>query len=135
MTSTPSPLPSLNDPHVLAEITAMSDRYEKALGDNALEELDALFYDGPETIRYGVGENLYGFSEIQAFRRARTGGSPPRDVLRRVITTIGQNVATVDLEFRRRGGQKTGRQSQTWIRTPEGWKILAAHVSLMADVS
>lgn len=113
----------------------MSDRYEKALGDNALEELDALFYDGPETIRYGVGENLYGFSEIQAFRRARTGGSPPRDVLRRVITTIGQNVATVDLEFRRRGGQKTGRQSQTWIRTPEGWKILAAHVSLMADVS
>lgn len=129
------PVLVLNDPLVLAEISAMSDQYEKALADNALEELDALFYDGPETVRYGVGENLYGFGEIQAFRRARTGGSPPRDVLRRVITAIGPDVATVDLEFSRHGGQNIGRQSQTWIRTLRGWKVLAAHVSLMAEGS
>lgn len=110
----------------------MSDRYERALGDNALHELDRLFYDGPETVRYGVGENLYGFDEIQAFRRNRTGGSPPREVLRRVITVIGRDVATVDLEFRRIGAERIGRQSQTWFRTPKGWKIIDAHVSLMS---
>ncbi|WP_040509729.1 oxalurate catabolism protein HpxZ [Gluconobacter morbifer] len=125
----------LNDPQTVAEVTALSDRYEKALGENDLPILDALFYDGPETVRYGVGENLYGFDEIQAFRKRRPGGSPPRDVLRRVVTAIGTDVAVVDLEFRRKGGTKTGRQSQTWFRTPQGWKILAAHVSLMADMS
>lgn len=126
-----NPFPALNDPQVLTDVTVMSDRYEKALGENILHELDALFYDGAETVRYGVGENLYGFEEIQAFRRARTGGSPPREVLRRVITAVGQDVATVDLEFRRIGTEKIGRQSQTWFRTPDGWKIIAAHVSLM----
>nr|WP_283091789.1 oxalurate catabolism protein HpxZ [Gluconobacter sp. Dm-62] len=125
----------MNDPQVLAEVTEMSDRYEKALGDNILHELDALFYDGAETVRYGVGENLYGFQEIQAFRRGRTGGSPPREVLRRVITAVGQDVATVDLEFRRIGAERIGRQSQTWFRTTDGWKIIAAHVSLMGTGS
>ena len=127
--------PVLNRPEIVAELTAMSDRYEKALGDNNLPELDALFYHGPETVRYGVGETLYGFDEIAAFRRNRTGGSPPRDVLRQHITAIGTDVGTVDLEFRRHGGTRIGRQSQTWIRTPDGWKIIAAHVSLMADIS
>ncbi len=127
--------PALNDPQVCVEVTAMSDRYEKALSENILHELDAFFYEGAETVRYGVGENLYGFEEIQAFRRARAGGSPPREVLRRVITAVGQDVATVDLEFRRIGAEKIGRQSQTWFRTPDGWKIIAAHVSLMGTGS
>ncbi|MBF0854333.1 oxalurate catabolism protein HpxZ [Gluconobacter wancherniae] len=125
----------LNDPETLAEITSLADLYEKALGDNDLGTLDALFHDGPETVRYGVGENLYGFEEIHDFRKRRPGGSPPRKVLRRVITAIGRDVAVVDLEFQRLGGTKIGRQSQTWFRTGQGWKILAAHVSLMADVS
>lgn len=128
-------VPVLNDPAIVSEITAMSDLYETALGENRLETLDRLFYDGPETVRYGVGENLYGADEIAAFRRARTGGSPPRTVLRRVITAIGPDVGTVDLEFQRAGSARTGRQSQTWIRTADGWKVIAAHVSLMADIS
>ncbi|GAB6968108.1 oxalurate catabolism protein HpxZ [Komagataeibacter kakiaceti JCM 25156] len=127
--------PELNRPETVAELTAMSDRYETALGTNDIAELDTLFYHGPETVRYGVGETLYGFNEIAAFRRNRTGGSPPRDVLRRHITAIGTDTGTVDLEFRRHGGERIGRQSQTWIRTPQGWKIIAAHVSLMADIS
>lgn len=127
--------PELNRPEILAELAAISDRYEAALGSNDIPELDALFYQGPETVRYGVGEMLYGFAEIAAFRRQRAGGSPPRDVLRRHITAIGTDAGTVDLEFRRHGGTRIGRQSQTWIRTPEGWKIIAAHVSLMADIS
>jgi hypothetical protein len=131
----PATGPVLNDPTVLAEITAISDLYEKALGENDIATLDALFHDGPETVRYGVGENLYGAEEIAAFRRARPGGSPPRDVLRRVITAIGSDIATVDLEFLRKGGTKIGRQSQTWIKTPAGWRVIAAHVSLMADQS
>ncbi|ATU73349.1 DUF4440 domain-containing protein [Komagataeibacter rhaeticus] len=127
--------PELNRPDIVAELAAVSDRYETALGSNDIPVLDALFYQGPETVRYGVGEMLYGFDEIAAFRRNRPGGSPPRDVLRRHITTIGTDMGTVDLEFRRHGGTRIGRQSQTWIRTPDGWKIIAAHVSLMADVS
>ncbi|MCE2566093.1 oxalurate catabolism protein HpxZ [Komagataeibacter sp. FNDCF1] len=125
----------LNHPEIVAELAAMSDRYETALGRNDIPELDTLFYHGPETVRYGVGETLYGFAEIAAFRRNRAGGSPPRDVLRRHITAIGTDTGTVDLEFRRHGGTRIGRQSQTWIRTPDGWKIIAAHVSLMADIS
>lgn len=132
---TQAPCPVLNDPDVLREITQMSDRYEHALGQNRLSELDALFHDGPETVRYGVGENLYGLEEIREFRRNRTGGSPERQVLRRVINAIGKDTATVDLEFRRTGSDRIGRQSQTWFRTPEGWKIIAAHVSLMGTTS
>ncbi|MQR99063.1 oxalurate catabolism protein HpxZ [Gluconobacter aidae] len=132
---TSSGFPLLNDPDILRDITVLSDRYERALGENDLRELDRLFYDGPETVRYGVGENLYGFEEIKAFRSNRTGGSPPREVLRRVITVIGRDAATVDLEFRRIGAERIGRQSQTWFRTPEGWKIIAAHVSLMGTGS
>ncbi|MBF0862622.1 oxalurate catabolism protein HpxZ [Gluconobacter kanchanaburiensis] len=127
--------PVLNDPDVLREIRQMSDHYEQALGQNRLPELDALFHDGPETVRYGVGENLYGSEEIREFRRNRTGGSPERQVLRRVINAIGKDTATVDLEFRRAGSDRIARQSQTWFRTPEGWKIIAAHVSLMGTTS
>lgn len=123
----------LDDQKIVEEIMDLSDRYERALGDNDLMALDGFFWEGPEVVRYGVGENLYGTEEIAAFRRARQGGSPPRKVLRRHIATVGDATAVVSLEFQREGSQKIGRQMQTWVRTPEGWKILAAHVSIMAE--
>lgn len=122
-----------NAPALVAEITALSDAYEKALGENDLVALDAFFHEGPETVRYGVGENLYGAEEIAAFRRARSGGSPPRKVLRRAITILGETSAVVSLEFQREGSTRIGRQMQTWVLTDKGWKIIAAHVSLMAE--
>lgn len=125
----------INDPQTLAEVQAASDRYEAALMANDLEELDRLFHPAAETIRYGVGENLYGIEEIRAFRKQRSGGSPPRENLRREITAYGSDMATVNLEFRRVGGTRIGRQSQTWIHTEEGWRIVAAHVSLMESFS
>ncbi|MFT8366184.1 MAG: AtzH-like domain-containing protein, partial [Gluconobacter cerinus] len=115
----------LNEPKILAEVSGLADLYEKALGENDLQTLDDLFYAGPETVRYGVGENLYGIEEIREFRKQRPGGSPPRDVLKRVVTAIGQDAAVVDLEFPRRGGSKIGRQSQTGFRTQTGLQILA----------
>lgn len=111
------------------------DRYEAALMENDLDAMDALFWDDPLTLRYGVGENLHGIGEIRAFRKARTGGSPPRTVLRREIVTFGTDLGTCNLEFQRQGGTKIGRQSQTWLRTETGWKVASAHVSLMADGS
>ncbi|OUI86389.1 oxalurate catabolism protein HpxZ [Acetobacter tropicalis] len=118
-----------------AEITALSDAYERALAENDVVALDQFFFDGPETVRYGVGENLYGTEEIAAFRRARKGGSPPRTMLRRVVTVLGEDAAVVSLEFQRTGSSKIGRQMQTWFRSPQGWKIIAAHVSLMVEHS
>ncbi|MCX2561347.1 oxalurate catabolism protein HpxZ [Acetobacter farinalis] len=123
----------LNPPALVATITALSDAYETALGENALTTLDAFFYEGPETVRYGVGENLYGAEEIAEFRRARTGGSPPRRILKRVVTVLGDTAAVVSLEFQREGSPRIGRQMQTWMLTDQGWKIIAAHVSLMAE--
>jgi Protein of unknown function (DUF3225) len=123
----------IDDPAIVAEVSAMADRYEVALMANDVDTLDGLFHDAPETIRYGVGEVLYGFAEIASFRQGRAGGSPQRRVLRRVVTTFGPDLATVNLEFQREGATRIGRQSQTWIRTDAGWKITCAHVSLMAD--
>jgi 1-carboxybiuret hydrolase subunit AtzH-like protein len=127
--------PVINDPAVLGEVTAAFARYEDALMRNDVAVLDALFFNSPHTVRYGVGENLYGFDEIAAFRVARSGGSPARTVLRTAITTYGRDFATTNIEFRREGGSRIGRQSQSWVRTGEGWKIVAAHVSLMSDGS
>ncbi|NKK72834.1 oxalurate catabolism protein HpxZ [Rhizobium leguminosarum bv. viciae] len=121
----------VNLPAVIAEVTVLCDAYETALMANDLDTLDALFWSSGETLRYGVAENLYGIAEIRAFRVGRSGGSPQRDVLRRVITTHGTDVATCNLEFIRPATGTRGRQSQTWIRTAGGWKIAAAHVSLM----
>ncbi len=121
----------IDDPAVVAEVTKACDRYEAALMANDLDTLDALFHAAPTTLRYGVGENLYGIDQIRAFRKGRAGGSPQRTVIRRVITTYGDEFATSNLEFRREGAERIGRQSQTWMRTPEGWRIVAAHVSLM----
>lgn len=121
----------INKPAVLAELTAACDAYEAALMGNDLEAMDALFWESPQTLRYGVGEMLYGIEEIRAFRKARPGGSPQREVLRREITSFGDDMGVSNLEFRRAGGDRIGRQSQTWMKTAEGWKVVAAHVSLM----
>ncbi|MCS4243349.1 MULTISPECIES: oxalurate catabolism protein HpxZ [Rhizobium/Agrobacterium group] len=121
----------VNLPDVIAEVTILCDAYEVALMANDLDTLDALFWSASETLRYGIAENLYGIEEIRAYRVGRTGGSPQRDVLRRVITTHGTDVATCNLEFIRPATGTRGRQSQTWIRTVDGWKIAAAHVSLI----
>ncbi|MFT9399473.1 AtzH-like domain-containing protein [Acetobacter sp.] len=122
-------------PELRQTLSALSDAYEQALGANDLEKLDSFFYDGPEVVRYGVGENLYGAEQIAAFRRNREGGSPPRTVLRRSITPLSLHAAVISLEFQRQGSQSIGRQTQTWINTNTGWKILAAHVSIMKDYS
>lgn len=125
----------VNDPAVLAEVSAAFARYERALAENDVATLDALFLEAPETVRYGVGENLYGFEEIAAFRRTRQGGSPPRVVLRSAIATWGRDFATTSIEFRRQTGSRIGRQSQSWVRTRQGWRIVSAHVSLIAETS
>jgi len=123
--------PEINRPDVLAEVTAAFARYEDALVHNKVEVLDALFWDSPHTLRYGATENLYGADEIAAFRAARPSQGLMRALLRTVITTYGSDFATANCEFRREGGARTGRQSQTWMRTAQGWRVVAAHVSLL----
>jgi hypothetical protein len=122
----------INLPEVLADVSAAFARYERALVSNDVAVLDELFWNSPHTLRYGVGENLYGYDEIQAFRAGRPAVGLAREVLRTVITTYGTDFATANIEFRREGAARTGRQSQTWARMPEGWRVVAAHVSLIA---
>ena len=124
---------TVNDPQVLAEVQAAFAAYEQALMANDVPALDALFWASPQVLRYGVGETLYGQDEIAAFRRARPGGSPQRTLTRTVITTFGNDYATANTEFVREGSTRIGRQSHAWVRLPEGWRIVAAHVSMMAD--
>jgi Protein of unknown function (DUF3225) len=121
----------INLPEVLAEVTTQFNRYEAALISNDVAVLDELFWDSPHTLRYGVGENLYSYQAICEFRASRPGQGLSRTVLRTVITTYGHDFATANIEFRRVGGDKTGRQSQTWMRTPAGWRVVTAHVSLL----
>jgi len=123
----------VNEPDVLSEVTAAVDAYETALMANEVEALDGFFRDAPETVRYGVAENLYGFKAIAAFRIGRSGGSPMRSRLRTEITTFGRDFAIANVEFLREGAKSAGRQSQAWIRTELGWKIVSAHVSLLQD--
>ncbi len=130
--TTPSPDHAINLPEVLAEVTAVFAQYEHALVHNEVEVLDALFWNSPHTLRYGAGENLYGFDAIQAFRKARPAQGLARTVLKTAITTYGRDFATTNIEFQREGSAKVGRQSQTWLRLPEGWKVVSAHVSLMS---
>ena len=119
-------------PDVLAEVTAAFDRYERALGDNDVATLDALFRADPSTIRYGGGENLYGFAEIEAFRAARSPVGLARSISKTVITTYGRDMAVASTLFHRASSPgKVGRQMQTWVRFPDGWHVVAAHVSLM----
>jgi len=121
----------INLPDVVAEVRAALDRYEDALVHNKVEVLDKLFWNSPHTLRYGIGENLYGYDEIRSFRANRPAVGLAREVLRTVITTYGRDFATANTEFCRKGSDKTGRQSQTWLRTPAGWRVVAAHVSLL----
>ncbi|MDG9969694.1 oxalurate catabolism protein HpxZ [Achromobacter mucicolens] len=121
----------INLPDVVAEVTAVVERYEAALVSNDVEVLDTLFWNSPHTLRYGAGENLYGYDQIRAFRAQRSPQGLARQVLRTAITTYGRDFATANLEFQRDGSARTGRQSQTWMRTADGWRVVAAHVSLM----
>jgi Protein of unknown function (DUF3225) len=122
----------LNDPATLADVTAQFMRYEAALTTNDVAVLDELFWDNPVTLRYGATEILHGYDEIKAFRASRPGTGLKRVLLRTVITTYGSDFATANTTFQREGSDRTGRQSQTWVRIPEvGWRVVAAHVSLM----
>ena len=122
----------INLPDVLAEVTAVFNRYEKALVANDVAVLDELFWNSPHTLRYGVTENLHGYEAIQSFRAGRAAQGLERTLLKTVITTYGRDFATAHCEFQRAGGSKPGRQSQAWMRTPEGWRVVSAHVSLLA---
>jgi hypothetical protein len=121
----------INIPEIVAEVTQAFGRYERALVANDVAELDALFWVSPHTLRFGIGENLYGHDAIATFRRER----PPSDLTRRLmntaITTYGRDIATANTEFQRLGSTVTGRQSHVWVRTDQGWRIAAAHVSLL----
>lgn len=119
----------IDDPQVVMEVTAAFHAYEKALMSDDVPAMDLLFHDAPTTIRYGVGEVLYGADEIRAFRVGR-GGSPQRRLGRVEIHTFGTDFATANAEFFREGKTVRGRQSQSWVRFPDGWKVVAAHVSL-----
>ena len=125
----------INEPYVLAEFTALFHAYETALMANNLAALDGFFWRSPLALRFGVGENLYGFEAIARFRIQRPGGSPQRRLSNTVLTTYGQDLATANTEFIREGESRGGRQSQTWVRMSEGWRIVAAHVSLLGSAS
>jgi hypothetical protein len=122
---------TINEPDVLAEVSAAFQRYEQALVSNDVAVLDELFWNSPHTLRYGATENLYGYAQIQAFRAARPSAGLARTLGPTVITTYGRDFATANTEFHRAGSERVGRQSQTWLRTPEGWRVVAAHVSLL----
>ncbi len=124
-----------NLPDVVAEIRTLFERYEQALVDKDVAVLDATFWDSPHTVRYAMHENGYGFSEIHAHRVARPPGPGLKEKrLRLEILTLGHDLATVNLEFKLRGRDQGGRQSQTWVRFPGiGWRVVSAHVSTMND--
>jgi Protein of unknown function (DUF3225) len=122
----------INNPAVLAEVAAVFRRYEKALVENDVAVLDALFWQDARTIRYGIGENLHGVSEILAFRKARPSAGLARDLARTVVTTYGTDFATASTLFHRSSTPgKVGRQMQSWVRFPDGWRVVAAHVSII----
>lgn len=121
----------INLPAIHAEVCAVFARYEDALVHNRIDVLDELFWTSANTVRYGVAENLVGIDAIRAFRAARPSQGLARSLHHTVITTFGRDFATAMTEFRREGGNKLGRQSQTWARLPQGWRVVAAHVSLI----
>jgi AtzH-like len=125
---------TVNIPEVVAEVRALFERYEQALIDKNVEVLDATFWDSPHTIRYAFHENGYGFTQIHAHRVARPPGPGTKEKrIRLEILTLGRDLATVNLEFKVRGQDVIGRQSQTWVRFPDlGWKVVSAHVSAMS---
>jgi hypothetical protein len=122
----------INDPNVVREIEAQFANYDRALASNDVAALNGFFFDSPLTVRYGNRENLYGYSEIQAFRAAVSSGvSPKRE--RTVVTSYGNDFATVSTLSRTSQAGKIGRTMQTWVRFPQGWRIVAAHVSTIDE--
>lgn len=121
----------INIPDIVAEVTAAHNRYEIAVTENDVAVLDELFWNSPHTLRFGATENLYGYDQIAAFRKARSADNLERDVRKVTITTYGRDYATTNVEFTRTTTDRIGRQSQAWLRTDAGWRIVAAHVSLM----
>ena len=123
----------INRPDIVAEVRHAFECYEAALVDNDVAALDELFWNDERALRYGTTENLYGYAAIAAFRATRPAAGLARRITRTVITTFGADFATTNMEFERGGAARKGRQSQTWVRTPEGWRIVAAHVSLLDE--
>jgi hypothetical protein len=121
-------------PEVVAEVKAAFDRYEKALVANDVAALDALFHDDPRTIRYGGAENLHGYAAIEAFRAARSPAGLARTLSKTVITSYGRDYAVASTLFHRDTSPgKVGRQMQTWVRFPQGWRVVAGHVSVIPE--
>ncbi len=119
----------LNIPEVVAEVTAAFERYEAALVANDVPVLDSFFWNDPLVIRYSLFDNGYGVEAIMKARRARPHVDLRRRLMRTVVTTFGRDFATANTEFKREESGREGRQSQTWVRTAEGWKVVSAHVS------
>ena len=127
---------TVNIPEIVAEVTDAFMRYEAALNSNDVGTLDGLFWDNPHTLRYGIGEQLYGHEQIAAFRAGRDPAAVlGRDLLKVWIVTYGRDFGTANCEFRRHGQTRVGRQSHTWMRTEPGWRIVAAHVSFLGDLT
>jgi hypothetical protein len=119
-------------PEIVAEVKAAFERYERAVVSNDVETLDQLFHDDSRTIRYGATENLYGYDEIKKFRAARSPVGLARTLSRTVITTYGRDYAVASTLFRRATAPgKVGRQTQTWVRCPDGWRVVVGHVSMI----
>lgn len=128
--------PEINIPEVVAEVRAAFDRYDRGLDENDVAVLNDSFWDNAETLRYGVTENLYGHAAIAGFRAARTPAQQQaraRRLENTRITSFGRDFAVANTEYVILSTGKRGRQSQTWTRMPEGWKVVAAHVSMLAD--
>jgi len=123
----------INDPATVAELRELYPRYEAALVANDVPTLTAMFWASPYAIRLGAGENLYGVDEIEAFRKSRPAANLARRTVRLEIVTFGKDFGSIALEFERdtTGGVVRGRQSQVWVRLPEGWRIVSAHVSIL----
>jgi ketosteroid isomerase-like protein len=121
-------------PDVVAEVRAAFDAYERALVSNDVAALDAMFRDDARTVRFGGGENLFGYAQIKAFRAARSPAGLARKLSQTVIAAYGRHVAIASTLFHRDTTPgKVGRQMQTWVRFPEGWRVVAAHVSVIAE--
>lgn len=125
----------LNLPEVVAEVGAAFNRYEAALTTNDVPALDSFFWNDPRVIRFSLSDNGYGFEAIMKARRARNNVDLRRRLMRTVLTTFGRDFATVNTEFKREDSGREGRQSQTWVRTAEGWKVVSAHVSWLTPPS
>ena len=124
---------TINDPDVHRELSELYPRYEAALVENDVQTLTDLFWASPLAMRFGATENLYGAEEIEDFRKSRPARGLARTVTRLDIVAFGRDHASITLEFERTAADKTvhGRQSQLWVRFAEGWRIVAAHVSLL----